>query len=913
MSAIGDSNPLTNDPSFLSYFCPFSSKKFDSCEKFGNLTSGQKVVTIAMTIFATLLSLPILGLGGLAVLRAIVEKYTIGKLDSVDPESLLGGNDSSGAAASGSTAEKVSKIAADDMCLGFNSNNYQEGNKKILEDCGLRMGIRDPLKEAPKPKSATTENMDQPIAVEAPVHVSRGRSNSFSASGQGALPANFLTPSTGDTTSIEVPVGVSVVHKDIKDSLAADRLYLNKLISLNGITPKNGAPIQNELSKIENSLYRYLTDAETEMSIASLRSDLVKVALIFNKFKKDYEGQTVCDNLLVAQALERQVESMIRRLPTEEVIQGGFITRLRGAFQQSEGKEISWKIQKYEAVITNLIREFIEHFGKEALLQTDLSASWANVADPLDHVRTLYQILISVPLKNTADRYNQPYLKQIRKLYNDDFLPKLRQFVGTLLETPTVEADVKVTKEKEHLYKICEFLFTQINLEVESFETLGLFDQMGGKMLGSESLLPKPNKKQDPLIHSLNTLYSKIHATPYSAKVPLMESLANSLRGQLNRDFDPYRQGNPLHVLYQLKIGEKTVKVLGMGTPTSEDIHSNVSINPEFLGMLQSYKREGKKHLYVSNQDAIPKTGVVAKFTNGDETNRSNILLDLQNNPEYNDTYYAIELSKNSQFYSQQGPYKNQSDSTLFKNELYKQVFELGRGISGNYIPDSIKSFLVNGEKNRAKEMIEAIHREVFGSKTVLSEKKRCEFIELFYDNLIKVILVEKEFDSANLTCKDQIDRGAGSNAKMYSNAALVEDMVPATQTFSDLKSLYKDETVLRIASVMLVRALYVRKRPPIKERFERFCEGFEFGLKHKDKLKNLHKSVFKDIKIIPMGPEKKHFNLPPAPPASLPAPPALLPPAPPASLPIESPPVDQNPPSKQPSFVGRAMNWFFN
>lgn len=901
MYSISDSNPLINEPSFLSYFCPFSSKNFDSRNKFWNLTTGQKVVTVAMTFFATLISFPILGLGGLAVFRAIVNKYTIGKLEGDNSEILLGGNDSNSGAGEGAT--KVKKFVADDMCLGFNSNNFQEENKKKFELWGLRFGDRKPL-EGVKPKQKPTEPVDPQIIPET-VHASRGRSNSLSAS-QASPPLNFLNnpsmggetkdlPFVGEVNNVGplpsgfpepsvIPDPSSVVPMpsiDIKESLAAARDYLNKLATFDRISSENGSSIQSELTNIENNLNNYLTNEQTEKLISPLRADLVNTALVLDKLKKDYVDKKLFDDVVIVEALFQQIDRMITHLPSDEIIQGGFVSRLRGAIQQSEGKKISWKILKYEAAITNLLREFIENFGEKTLQQPpDLSSSWSNLSDPLEQVRKLYQILTSVPLKNTEDRYNQAYLKQIRKLYNDEFLPELRKIVGMLLETPTNDGDEKVLKEKEYLYKICEFLFTQINLEEESFETLSLFDEIGGEMLGKE-FKPNSDEKKDPLIQNLNTLYTKLHAVPYSAKEPVIDSLGNALRGTLNLEFDPYRQGNPVHVLYRLKIGNKTVKALGMGTPTYEDSFRNVFLNPEFLGMLQSYKRQEKRHLYVSHQDAVPKTVFF-----GDETKRSNILLDQQDKEEYKDAYYAIALSKNSPFYYQTGLYAN-LNADAFKEELYRQVFVLGRDVSGCYIPDSLKAFLVKGERNKAKDIIEAVHQELFEGNKDLSVKERKDFIDHFYDNLIKVILVEREIDSFNLTCKDQVDRGAEANAKMYSNAVIVDEE-SVTEVFSKIETLYENETVLRIASLMMVRALFVKKRPPIKERFVRFSEGFEFGLKRIEKLKNLHKLLFKDLRIIPIGPEKKKFVLPITSPI------------------IKTEPLAQNPPAEQLSVLGR-------
>jgi hypothetical protein len=835
MSAINEPTPLVNDVNFFSYFSPFSSYNFDSYNKFEKLKTTDKIVTIALTFFATLISLPILGLGGLAMFRLIVEKYTICKIDPTEQGILLKGKSLTDSAKA--AAEKTWQFATDDMCLGFNTEHFQ--NKSLLENLGLRLGIRNPLEKASKLEPQTNLNIGQAPPPPSP-QKERGRSNSL---------VQEMHSSLVDSNTVENEEKKETFESQYpRERLAEACKTLNKLASF-----ENAVLLEKkeELTRVANYLHQYLSNVASEKNkeesesvvkfLTPLRDSLVNLTLILNSFKKECENQEAYEEVTFIEALLEQIDHMMSHLPIEQVLQEGFLARLRGALNQSEGKEISWKVQKYESIIIELRGKFKENFGKE-LDSLDLSSSWANASDPLDQVRELYHILLSVPLKNTSDRYNQEYLKQIRNSYNKDFLPKLRCVVEALLRTPGGDGDEKIVKEKEHLYKVCEILFTQINLEQECFETLELFALMGAQMLGQEF-----KQEEEPLIDQLHTLYSRIHAVPYSAKVPIMESLGNSARGQWNRDFDPYLQGNPVHILYQLKIGEKDVKALGMGTPTNEDKNSKACVNPEFLGFLQSYKIAGKKHLYVSNQDTIPKTGLLAMFLNGDETNRSNILLNLQHDDNYKGTYYAIALSKNSSFYFQKEKYKDLTNSNSFKDELYNQVFELDKDVSGCYIPKEIKEiFIEKGNKNKAKEIINFIHMNVFDNKNDLSEEERKEFIELFYDQLIKLILAEKKIDSFNISCKDAIDRGAGSNAQLYSNSLLIESMVD------------NPSHVQRIKSLMLARALYVRKRVPINERFLRFVEGLEFGLKHQEKIKALHKSIFGDLKFIPLGPDKK-------------------------------------------------------
>src|SRR3989337_422480 len=93
----------------LSYFCPFS-KKFNACQDFKKLTGGQKALTIFVTVLASIATAPLLGLGGVAAFRALVQKYTCKKIDPApqndDPQNPPSKDEK--------TARKVNSIATKD-------------------------------------------------------------------------------------------------------------------------------------------------------------------------------------------------------------------------------------------------------------------------------------------------------------------------------------------------------------------------------------------------------------------------------------------------------------------------------------------------------------------------------------------------------------------------------------------------------------------------------------------------------------------------------------------------------------------------------------------------------------------------------------------------------------------------------
>lgn len=627
----------------------------------------------------------------------------------------------------------------------------------------------------------------------------------------------------------------------VKESLE-DVSKMWQEIAQKTVTGKEVLFLVRELESTGNLVGLYCTLAKEQgktdeafiQSLVTLREalDKVRTMLVQAKTQLEEDGKDE-DAYLFGRIIPNFVQE-ISRLPRKKEVEKGYIEKLWGMFFQSnDGKDISWKVKKYEVTIAKLIEAFENNFTSEELVKTALDTSsiymsFIDLGSPAECVKQLYATLKSVELKDEDDRFNQAYLKQVRDLYNEKFVPQLRRTVTSLLELPPENIDNKAEKEMACVFKICNLLFTEIDIEDYCQETIDLFDEMGEQVLG-----PDIEGIDGTFVHHLETLYDRINAVPYSAKAPIQDQLGNSARGQWNRDFDPYRQGNPVHVQYQIEINGKYVKAIGMGTPTVEDKKGKASIVPEFKGMLQHYRRENKKHLYVSNQNTIPKEGISAALINGDETNRSDVILDLQDGKDYKGAYFAIALSKNSSFYYQKGKFKDKNDAVGFKAELYSQIFLMDRAASGCYIPDSIKQVIANKDNNKALKLIDDIHADLFGGRQDLTEAERKLFIEIYYDHLTKMILVDMDIDSYNISCKDKIDRGAGSDAQLYALAAIVADLFDVL------------EHSQRIILLMMIRALLVRKRAPIHERFERFIQMLEFALANKEKFKKLHATTF--------------------------------------------------------------------
>jgi hypothetical protein len=504
---------------------------------------------------------------------------------------------------------------------------------------------------------------------------------------------------------------------------------------------------------------------------------------------------------------------------SDTTVLGAAVQLATGLFMESDDPEhIKWKVNKYEALIIGLkglIQNVDCSLENKDLFQS-LSDSWGLIDQNINLSVVFSRILNYEKEPDQAKRFSQENLAQVRGIYNN-FLTNIRELIQHHISDKALD-------------QLCYIVFTGISLETESMDTLKFFETEGRKVSQNQSERDEGMQSFSQRILDLHNLISE---APDTSKTPLVNKWCNSFRGTFNWDFNPYQQGNPIHVIYEFQIGGKPVKSIGMGSPTIEDARRRASLSPEFLGFMRHCKTIGKKHLFILNQNTIPKTV-------GDETNRSNLILEAQNRPELKGALYCVALSKNSDFYYQKFGFKDMSDASKFKQEFFDQLLTKKREISGCYIPESIKN--QEGFKDTIEVMMDGIHKTLFDDKQTLNVDERKIFIEIFYDTLTKYLIHSLDVDSFNISCKDAIDRGAGSNAQLYAHSAIL----------AHPEGKLDSAAMQKITILMMVRALFVRKRPPIKERVERMAETVEFMLRKSPDISDLHQKFIGDIQFLP-------------------------------------------------------------
>jgi hypothetical protein len=279
----------------------------------------------------------------------------------------------------------------------------------------------------------------------------------------------------------------------------------------------------------------------------------------------------------------------------------------------------------------------------------------------------------------------------------------------------------------------------------------------------------------------------------------ILNRWARSLKDKLGIRFSPIGAGNPPQKMFKLAMGDKEVTILGFGSPTIQESNiSEVVIDPLFIGYLRHLKAQGKRHLYVSNQNAL-----------NEENARNRVIMALAESDEFKGTFIAITQSKNTKAYHA----KNADRSIKAVQErLHGAFFEKDISKSGCGLPSSLRE-----DKNlqkRSRYILSAIHELHFKGKDIdLSEEQERLYIELYYNLLTLLIASEMKVDNLNFTCKDGIDRGMGSLAWFI----MLIEFVQGNKE--------KAETEEKLITTFFTRAYWTRKRNILHERFERPIE----------------------------------------------------------------------------------------
>lgn len=289
------------------------------------------------------------------------------------------------------------------------------------------------------------------------------------------------------------------------------------------------------------------------------------------------------------------------------------------------------------------------------------------------------------------------------------------------------------------------------------------------------------------------------------------QKMDDIFRGELGIGYDAALQGNTQYKLYDFDHKGKPVTVIRMGTQTRQNTQYSVKIIEEFKAYLNSLD-ETQHHVYFNRQvqDYAQSSGVHKISSHPNEINRSNAMKALAEDGAFSDKLTFISIPADGPFYNGLGEFKENKD---FINEMAENITGNKQGF---YIPDSIKNKQEFNDKVR--ELIQTQH-ENLGSPNLTGPDAvdtRRAFVFHFINVTLQNFLIDKvnehleetpaRVSSMNVSCKDDIDRGAMSTLYRF----LV------SQDLKEIDTPKKREEFMALAEAYgFAPAIFVKKRPP--------------------------------------------------------------------------------------------------
>ncbi len=385
---------------------------------------------------------------------------------------------------------------------------------------------------------------------------------------------------------------------------------------------------------------------------------------------------------------------------------------------------------------------------------------WPCTLQNFDHFA--YQSLKAL---NSPDQYTN-----IRLQYAD-FLQNLRSALTSeeyLNRRSTLDSDLVHLLEK-----ICYDKF--INTYLFNYWEAFLF-QLCGEV---------PERLDFSLLAKLLNEHNELlHHTPSELRKECLILNYEKLKGTLGTSFDPVGRSNvPKKRSEQIvanQEGSWAITRLAHGTPTLEDnivkkayLYTtgsyNAQIIPEYKAFLRAAKEKGERVFYVNLQK-----------TKGLEGDRSFVIELLQNDPEFEETFYCMALPMDGSQFSQL--IKKQVNAEEFKRNLLNLFFDEDSQLTlgAAKLPRDLLLRINNNPDlaikvaKHIRHLIDQVHSLYFNHEELISNKDRQDFIMQFYSDLTDyMISMEYKRQDTGLplqdherirhviqACKDCKDRG---------------------------------------------------------------------------------------------------------------------------------------------------------
>lgn len=359
-------------------------------------------------------------------------------------------------------------------------------------------------------------------------------------------------------------------------------------------------------------------------------------------------------------------------------------------------------------------------------------------------------------------------------------------------------------KEIEHCQKGAYRLFTGNDMETQSKELIEMF-------------LKDANMEGLGLIDALAKTKTLIDDAPPDLKTHWANAMIKSGFDWMDYKFSPLNAGNPPQSFPFVSFFGGKLRLLANGSPTIQV--GPAVIDPLFIGFLKELVARKERYLYISNQNGL-----------SSENRRNQLILKLQSDPEFQESFVAVTCAKDSDFYWRTKPLAN----AAFKESLHRQFFGLRYEESGCYVPTKLDL------EEKCRQLIEILGELLLGQEPNLQEQHA--MIDFFYVLLASLVAFETKADFISFTCKDGIDRGMESLSEFLLLWLVVIGF--------DLDS---QVSIEMFTKTLFTRAYWVRKRSINQVRFDRFISNAALFIQKASDSGKKTQFIDKLFKLIPL------------------------------------------------------------
>lgn len=312
------------------------------------------------------------------------------------------------------------------------------------------------------------------------------------------------------------------------------------------------------------------------------------------------------------------------------------------------------------------------------------------------------------------------------------------------------------------LHVLCSAFFLRVSAKEEMASFIRLLIERGGEGSVTEEPTHTPLLEWETLLDEDEHLRFFLTQYPNS---PLKKALDLFTEEKALKGFDPIGHGNFPSKMYMIENGTSSIACIRLGSPTFQESINKAQVVDEFRGFLRS-KNYGRT-LVINLQDR----------TSWLEHARSVAIEELQKEKEFEQSLMVITLPKHTDFYMQVGPYFDLNDAATFKDQFLQQIMS-GEVCGFSFPHDTNKSEL----HKFLPHAIDMIHKVFFGSKELLLQKNRLDFIEILYLLLVLKVVELFQPEMLSFTCKDAIDTGPAESAELFAFLRMLHNPAGWTQ-----------------------------------------------------------------------------------------------------------------------------------